>query len=62
MERKIERFVKEKGVKNTKRSAKVARQVFQEYLKDKKITEPEEKTLLARGLKMFWGTVSFIAV
>ena len=42
MERGFEKFVEDKDAKNTKRSAKVARQVFQEYLKEKKTTEPEE--------------------
>ena len=54
-------FVEDKDAKDTKRSAKVARQVFQEYLKVKKTAEREER-LLARSLKTFWVTLSFIAV
>ena len=30
--------------------------MFQVYLKEKKLTEPEEKTLFAWGLNTFWGT------
>ena len=62
IEREIEKFVEDEDAKNKKESAKVGRQVFQEYLKEKKITEREEKTLLGRDFKTFWGTVSFIAV
>ena len=36
-------------------------QVFYEYLKEKKLRNPN-KTLLAQGLKTLWGTVSFSAV
>ena len=43
-------------------SAKVAKQVFQECFKEKKTKESEDKTLLVRGFKTFWGTVSFNAV
>ena len=39
-----------------------SRQVLQEYLKENKTTKAEQKTLLAQGLKTFWGTVSFTAV
>ena len=35
-EREMEKFVEGKDAKNTKRSANVARQVFQEHLKEKK--------------------------
>ena len=44
------------------KSAKVARQVFYGYLKEKKATEREEKSLLARDSKTFWGTEAFIVV
>ena len=53
IERKIEKFLREKDAENKKRSAKVARQVFQEYLKEKKPTKSEEKTLLERDLKRY---------
>ena len=52
------KIVEDNDAENTKRSTKVARQVFQEYLEDKKITEPEEKTKLA----LYWGIVSFSTV
>ena len=61
IELEIENFIEDNNVKNTKRPAKVARRVFQEYLKEKKTTEPDEKTLLVRGLKTLWCAVSFIA-
>ena len=51
IEREIEKYVEDKDAKNTKRSAKVARQVFQEYLKENKTTEPEEKTLFSSRFK-----------
>ena len=41
IEREIEIFVEIKVVVKTKTSAKVAMQVFQKYLKEKKLTEPE---------------------
>ena len=53
IEREIEKYVEDKDAKNTERSANVARQVFQEYLEEKKTTEPEEKSLLARGVNTF---------
>ena len=49
IEREIEKLVEDNDAENKKRSAKVLRQVFQEYFKEWKTTEREEKTLLARG-------------
>ena len=45
IEREIQRFVEDKDARSTKRSAKVEKQVFQEYLKEKKTSEPENKTV-----------------
>ena len=39
IEWEVQKFVEEKDAENEKRSAKVARQVFQEYLKEKNTTE-----------------------
>ena len=38
---------------NTKRSTKVAKELFADYVKDKKLREPEEKKELAQTLKTF---------
>ena len=43
MEREIEKFVEDKDAENKKMSAKVARQVFQEYLKQKKNYRTQRK-------------------
>ena len=40
----LKKKVEDKDADNMKRSANVTRQVFQECLKEKKTTEPEEKT------------------
>ena len=47
IEWEIEKFVEGKDAENKEKSAKVVRQVFQEYLKEKKTAERKEKTLLA---------------
>ena len=41
------------GLKNTKRSTKVAKELFADYVKEKKLREPEEKKELAQTLKTF---------
>ena len=59
IEWQIENFVEDKDGKNKKRTVKVVRQLFQEYLKKKKTTNAKTR-LLARGFKTFWSAVSFI--
>ena len=41
------------GLTNTKRSTKVAKELFADYVKAKKLREPEEKKELAQTLKTF---------
>ena len=38
---------------NTERSTKVARELFSDYMKEKKLREPEEKKELSQTLKTF---------
>ena len=42
------------GLTNTKRSTKVAKELFADYMKEKKLREPEEKKELAQTLKTFY--------
>ena len=42
------------GLTNTKRSTKVAKELFADYVKEKKLREPEEKKELAETLKTFY--------
>ena len=39
---------------NTERSTKVAKELFADYVKEKKLREPEEKKELAQTLKTFY--------
>ena len=41
-EQDIEKIVEDKDSQNTKRSTKVAKELFADYLKEKKLREPEE--------------------
>ena len=41
------------GLTNTKRSTKVAKELFADYVKEKKLREPEEKKELAQTLKTY---------
>ena len=50
----IEKIVEDKDSQNTKRSTKVAKELFADYVKEKKLREPEEKKELARTLKTFY--------
>ena len=50
-EQDIEKIVEDKDSQNTKRSTKVAKELFANYVKDKKLREPEEKKELAQTLK-----------
>ena len=42
------------GLTNTKRSTKVAKELFADYVKEKKLREPEENKDLAQTLKTFY--------
>ena len=53
-EQDIEKIVEDKDSQNTKRSTKVAKELFANYVKDKKLREPEEKKELAQTLKTFY--------
>ena len=53
-EDEIRHLLEEKDSKNTKRTYKVAQQVFQDYLLEKGISEPTEKGEIARVLKSFY--------
>ena len=44
----------DKDSENTKRSTKVAKELFYEYLKEKNIQEPNDKKELAQVLKSFY--------
>ena len=56
-EQDIEKIVEDKDSLITKRSTKVAKELFANYVKDKKLREPEEKKELAQTLKTFYGEV-----
>ena len=51
-------MLEDKNSENTKRSTKVAKELFHEYIKEKNIQEPDDKTELAQVLK----TVFFVTV
>ena len=54
-EQDIEKIVKDKDSQNTKSSSKVSKELFADYVKDKKLREPEEKKELAQmTLKTFY--------
>ena len=52
-EQVIEKIVEDKDSQNTKRSTKVAKELFADYMKEKKLREPEEKKELAQTLKTY---------
>ena len=53
-EQDIEKYiVEDKDSQNTKRSTKVAKELFADYVKEKKLREPAEKKELAQTLKTF---------
>ena len=52
-ELEIEKLLEVKDSENTKRSTKVATELFYECLKEKKIQEPHDKRELAKVLKSF---------
>ena len=51
-QQEIEKLLKEKDSENTKRSTKVAKELFYEYLKEKNIQEPHDKKELALSLSL----------
>jgi len=48
-----EKIVEDKDSQNTKRSMKVAEELFADYLKEKRLSEPEEKKELTQTLKTY---------
>ena len=46
--------MEDKDSENTKKSTKVAKELFSEYVKEKKLREPEKKRELAQTLKTFY--------
>ena len=52
-EQVTEKIVEDKDTQNTKRSRKVAKGLFAVYVKEKKLSEPEEKKELAQTLKTY---------
>ena len=56
-QQEIEKLLEDKDLENTKRSTKVAKELFYEYLKEKNIQEPHDKKELAQVLKSFYVEV-----
>ena len=52
-EQAIEKIVGDKDTQNTKRSTKVAKEMFADYVKEKKLSVPEEKKELTQTLKTY---------
>ena len=52
-EQVIEKIVEDKDTDNTKRSTKVAKELFADYVKEKKLSEPEENKELTQTLKTY---------
>ena len=53
-QQEIEELLEDKDSENTKRSTKVAKELFYEYLKEKNIQESHDKKELAQVLKSFY--------
>ena len=53
-QQEIEKLLEDKDSENTKRSTKVAKELFCEYLKEKNIQDPHDKKELAQALKSFY--------
>ena len=49
------KIVEDKDSKNTKRSTKVAKELFADYVKEKKLRELEEKKKLAQTLRTIYA-------
>ena len=58
----IEELLENKDSENTKRSTKVAKELFYEYLKEKNIQEPHDKKELAQALKSFYVFMLIAAI
>ena len=52
-EQAIEKIVEDKDTQNTKRSTKVAKEMFADHVKEKKLSKPEEKKELTQTLKTY---------
>ena len=52
-EQDIKKIVEDEDLQNIKRSAKVGKELFADYVKEKRLREPEEKKQLAPTLKTF---------
>ena len=52
-EQVIEKIVEDKETQTSKRSTKVAKELFADYVKEKKPSEPEEKKELTQTLKTY---------
>ena len=53
-QQEIEKLLEDKDSENTKRSTKVVKELFYEYLKEKNTQEPHDKKELAQVLKSFY--------
>ena len=53
-QQEIEKLLEDKDLENTKRSTKVAKELFYKYLKEKNTLEPHCKKELAQMLKSFY--------
>ena len=53
-EQDIGKIVENRDSQNTKRSRKVAKELFADYVEAKKLREPEERKELAQTLKTFY--------
>ena len=61
-QQEIEKLLEDKDSENTKRSTKVAKELFYEYLKEKNIQEPHDKKELAQVLKSFYVDNAFVVI
>ena len=61
-QQEIEKLLEDKDSENTKRSTKVAKELFYEYLKKKNIQEPHDKKELAQVLKSFYVFMLIAAI
>ena len=52
-QQEIEKLLEDKDSENTKRSTKVAKELFYEYLKEKNIQEPHDKKRLSASIEIF---------
>ena len=53
-QQEIEKLLEDNDSENTKRSTKVAKDLFYEYLKEENIQEPHDKKELSQALKSFY--------